>query len=136
MGQPWGWMVAAVLAGAAMPAMAAGLDGSEPITCATSETHDCEPGADCIRDSPESVNLPRLIRLDFAGKKATTKSTSGEERTAEIASQRVDSGRLILQGEQNGNAWSLSVKQDSGVMSLAISSGETALVAFGVCAAF
>jgi hypothetical protein len=128
-------MVAA-MASFAMPAAAAGLDGHEPLTCETSETFDCAPNDECIKDSPEAVNLPRLIRLDFAGKRAFTKSASGEQRTAEIASQHVDGGKLILQGVQEGNAWSMAVSQETGIMSLTISGDQAAIVAFGVCGAF
>jgi hypothetical protein len=78
-------MVAAI-ASLAMPAVAAGLDGHENITCETSETFDCAPNDECIKDSPESVNLPRLIRFDFAGKRAFTKSGSGEERACDLSS--------------------------------------------------
>ena len=130
------WMVVAVLAGSAAPVAAAGLDGSTPITCATSVTYDCGLSGDCIKDSPEAINLPRLIRLDFAAKKVFTNWGTGEDRSAEIGSQLVDQDRLILQGVQNGNAWSLAVSQKTGVMSLSISGDEAAIVAFGVCEAF
>ena len=129
-------MIIAALALPALPAAAAGLDGTEPITCATSVTFDCAPNGECIKDSPESINLPRLIRLDFAAKKAFTKWASGEERTADIAMFRLEGGRLVLQGVQNGNGWSLTVVQESGAMSLAIAGDGAAINAFGVCQAF
>jgi hypothetical protein len=130
------WMAAVGLTGSAAAAAAAGLDGGAPITCETSVTFDCAPDGDCIKDSPEAIDLPRLIRLDFAAKKAFTKSASGDERTADIASQQVDQDRLILQGVQSGAAWSLAVSQKTGVMSLSISGDEAAIVAFGTCEAF
>ena len=129
-------MIMAALAGGALPAAAAGLDGTEPVTCATSVTFDCAPNGDCIKDSPEAINLPRLIRLDLPAKKAFTKWASGEERTADIAMFRLEGGRLVLQGVQNGNGWSLTVVQESGAMSLAIAGDGAAINAFGVCQAF
>src|SRR5262252_4753863 len=130
------WMTAVALTGSAAAAAAAGLDGGAPITCETSVTFDCAPNGECIKDSPEAINLPRLIRLDFAAKKAFTKWASGEERTAEIAMFRLEGGRLVLQGVQNGNGWSLTVVQESGAMSLAIAGDGAAINAFGVCQAF
>ena len=130
------WMTLAALIGLAATAAAAALDGGAPITCETSITFDCAPDGDCIKDSPEAIDLPRLIRLDFAAKKAFTKSASGDERAADIASQQVDQDRLILQGVQSGAAWSLAVSQKTGVMSLSISGDEAAIVAFGTCEAF
>jgi hypothetical protein len=129
-------MIVAALACPALPMAAAGLDGSGPVTCATSVTFDCAPNGECIKDSPEAINLPRLIRLDLPAKKAFTKWASGEERSAEIASQSVEGGRLILQGIQNGNGWSLTVAQESGAMSLAIAGDGAAIIAFGVCQAY
>lgn len=123
------------VAGAAGVALAGGLDGTAPVVCATSETFDCASGAQCVTDSPEAINLPRLIRFDFAAKKAFTKRASGEERVAPISVQELQDGELILQGIQNGFAWSMAISQESGDMSLAIAGGGAGLVVFGSCMA-
>jgi hypothetical protein len=127
----------AVLAGALpLPALAAGLDGTQPVTCTIVETADCGSDAQCIRDTPESVNLPRLIRIDFAAKRIVSRLAGGDERTAEIGLQRVEDGKLLLQGIQRGHAWSAAILQDSGALSLAIAGEGGAVAAFGFCAAF
>ena len=114
-------------------ALADGIDGTAPLICATNEAYDCGPNIDCATNTPETVDLPRFIRLDFAGKRAFTKRQSGEERMAPIASQTVDSGMLILQGIQNAHAWSLLISQATGSMSLSISGDEVGFVVFGSC---
>jgi hypothetical protein len=54
-------------------ARAAGpFDGSVPLICALIEVMDCEPGADCQRGAPESVNLPPFVRLNFTEKMLST----------------------------------------------------------------
>ena len=121
------------VSGAADVALAAGLDGTAPIVCETSDTFDCAPGGQCVADSPEAINLPRLIRIDFAAKKAFTKRASGEERVAPISLQELQDGELILQGIQNGLAWSAAISQESGDMSLAIAGGGAGMVVFGTC---
>ena len=131
-----GWMITVALTCQTGVTAAAGLDGSAPISCATTVTFDCDPNDDCIEDSPEAINLPRLIRLDFAAKKAFTKVVGAEVRTAEIGSQQVVADRLILQGVQNGAAWSLAVSQKTGIMSLSVSGDSVAIVAFGICEEF
>lgn len=127
------WSIAAALAGIATQASAAGLDGTDPLICATAEAFDCAPNSQCIRDSPETVNLPRFIRVDFAGKRAFTKRVSGEERVAEIMSQQSVDGRLVLQGVQLGHGWSMAISQETGAMSLAVVGDEIGFVVFGTC---
>lgn len=114
-------------------ALADNFDGTAPLICATTEAFDCSPNIDCASDSPEMVDLPRFIRLDFAGKRAFTKRQNGEERTAPIASQTVDSGMLILQGIQNAHAWSLLISQATGSMSLSIAGDDVGFAIFGSC---
>jgi hypothetical protein len=127
----------AILAGALpLPALAAGLDGTAPVTCSIAETADCEPGENCIRDTPEAIDLPRLMRIDFAAKKVVSKLTGGGERTAEIGLQRVEEGKLLLQGIQRGHGWTAIIVQETGALSLAIAGEDGAVAAFGFCAAF
>ena len=114
-------------------ALAGGLDGTAPVVCATSDTFDCEPSRRCIEDSPEAVNIPRLIRLDLSAKKAFTKGMSGEERVADIGSQAAQDGELMLQGIQNGFGWTMSIAQDSGAMALTIVGKGAGFVVFGTC---
>jgi hypothetical protein len=125
--------IAAMTLAGVLPAGAAGLDGQAPAICATTETFDCTPDSDCIKDTPESVNLPRFIWIDFAAKQARTKRTSGEERTAEIRSVEADDAMINLQGMQAGHGWSMAITKETGAMSLAISGDEMGFVVFGVC---
>lgn len=121
------------VAGAADRALAGGLDGTAPVVCAASESFDCASDGECVTDAPEAINLPRLIRLDFAAKKAFTKRASGEERVAAIGLQELQEGELILQGIQNGYGWSMAISLESGDMSLAITGGGAGVVVFGTC---
>jgi hypothetical protein len=125
--------IGAVLTAIAAQASGAGLDGTDPLICATAEAFDCAPNSQCIRDSPEAVNLPRFIRLDFAGKRAFTRRLNGEERVAEIMSQQSVDGRLVLQGVQLGHGWSMAISQETGAMSLAVVGDEIGFVIFGTC---
>jgi hypothetical protein len=46
--------------------------------------------------------------------------------------ERVD-GRLILQGAENGRAWSIVIFEENGKMSATISDEEAGFVVFGAC---
>jgi hypothetical protein len=112
---------------------AAGLDGTGKAICATSETYDCAPNGECIRDTPEGVDLPRFIQIDFAAKTAVTKRISGEERKAVIDSLRTENGNLLLQGVQSDVGWSMNISQETGAMSLVVAGDQVGIVVFGNC---
>jgi hypothetical protein len=122
----------AVRAGAAM---AAGFDGTAPVVCATTQTFDCAAGGDCIADSPDAINLPRLLRLDFAAKKALTKLPDDAERVAEIGALTIQDGELVLQGVQAGHGWTMEISRGTGAMSLTIAGDGSGFVVFGTCTA-
>ncbi len=123
----------AVLSIASTAANADGLDGSQPLICASIEAYDCGPGADCLRGSVESINAPQFMRLDFEQKLARATRANGEERTAKIESLTRVEGKLILQGVQRGLGWSMTITQENGAMVLTAAGDRTAFVIFGAC---
>jgi hypothetical protein len=122
-----------VLSAVSLGAAAQDFDGSDPLICATVETYDCQPGGECIKGLAADVNAPQFIRLDFATGVAMTVDADGEERLAHFRTPDNESGRLILQGVQNGLGWSMSIVKETGGMSLTVSGEELAMVIFGAC---
>jgi hypothetical protein len=114
-------------------AIAQGLDNQAPMVCSVNETFDCASARACIGDSPEAVNIPRVIRIDFAAKKAFTKKINGEVREASIGAEQLVNERMILQGIQNGLAWSMAISRESGAMALTITAEDAGFVVFGTC---
>ncbi len=123
----------AVLSAAFTAANAEGLDGSQPLICASMEAYDCGPGQDCLRGTAESIDAPQFMRLDFERKLAHATRANGEERTAKIESLTLETGRLILQGIQGGLGWSMTIAQEDGAMVLTAAGERTAFVIFGAC---
>lgn len=128
-------MIVLGLAGVADAALAGGLDGTTPVVCAINETFDCASGGQCVADFPEAINLPRLIRFDFAAKKAFATQANSDERASPIGLQESREGALMLEGVQNGFAWSMAISQESGDMSLTIAGGGGGYVVLGSCMA-
>jgi len=126
-------LLAAAFISVTGPAWAGDIDPAKPALCATTETFECTPGQSCIADTPEGINLPRFIRIDFAANKAYSERGSGEQRTAEITTQKVDAGRIVLQGVQDGNGWTVMIDQATGNMSLAVGANQVGFVIFGAC---
>ncbi len=119
------------------PAVASGaggpFDGTVPLLCAPTEVQECGTGTDCQRRTIEAVNLPPFIAIDFKGQSLST--ADGRTRTAPIQRvERVD-GRLILQGGQEGRAWSVVIAGDTGKLSAGVVDEHGAFVMFGSCTA-
>ncbi len=114
-------------------ANAGGLDGSQPLICASMEAYDCGPGEDCLRGTAESIDAPLFIRLDFEQKMARATRANGEERTTKIESLTQEEGKLILQGVQRGLGWSMTIAQENGAMTLTAAGDRMAFVIFGAC---
>ena len=122
-----------VLTIASTVAGAEGLDGSQPLICASMEAYDCGPGEECHKGTAESIDAPQFMWLDFENKLARAKRASGEERTAKFETLTVDTGKLILQGVQGGMGWSMTIAQENGAMVLTAAGDQAAFVIFGAC---
>jgi hypothetical protein len=121
----------ALLVGCATPADATGFDGSRDLLCAPTDVAECDFAARCERVSPSEVDLPNFLRLQFARKQMVSVGTP--ERATAIESVRSLGGTTILQGAENGRAWSLVIDQQSGVMSGSVVDGQGAFAVFGAC---
>jgi hypothetical protein len=117
----------------AAPAAAA-FDGSVPLMCAATEIMECDATGECHRRTPENVNLPRFIKLDFA--KKTMSGAGADQRTAPIAHFERSNGRIIMHGGQEGRAWSLVIDGGTGNMSAGVVDHDYAFLVFGACTPF
>ena len=118
-----------------LTATAADFDGTKPLICATMQTYECVPGGECLEGTPESINAPQFIRLDFTEKVARATRPDGEERTSSIEISKQNEGELILQGIQGGLGWSMAITPDSGKMALSASGDGVVFALFGACTA-
>jgi hypothetical protein len=107
-------------------------DGSMPLLCAATEVMECAGEGECQRRTAEAVNLPPFINIDFKGKLIGTADGSG--RTTPIQRLESGDGRVIIQGGQEGRAWSMVIS-DTGKLSVGILDDELAVVVFGACTA-
>ena len=128
-----GLVAVLVLSAASTVANAEGLDGSQPLICASMEAYDCASGEDCLRGTAESIDAPQFMWLDFEHRLARATRANGEERTAKIESLTLETGKLILQGVQGGLGWSMTIAQENGAMVLTAAGDRTAFVIFGAC---
>ena len=112
---------------------AAGLDGTEPLICASIEVYDCGSDSDCLRGTATSIDAPQFIRLDFGQKIALATRSNGEERVTKIQYITRAESKLFLQGVQNGLGWSMTIAGETGAMALTAAGDRMAFVIFGAC---
>ena len=122
-----------VLAAPAPPASAAGkYDGSKPMLCAVTAVSECTKDGACERSAPqEGNNLPGFVRVDVKAKLLTDNDGSG--RKTEIKSSAIVDNQLMLQGAENGKAWSIVIASDSGIFGSSVVEDDGLFAIFGRC---
>ena len=127
-----GVMVGAVmLCLAPTGAAAAGkYDGSTPLLCVPVIVSECRPDGQCRQVGAESVNLTPFLKVDVKERKVYSEETG---RASPISGfERLD-GNMVVQGAQNGRGWTMTIAEETGKMSAAISSGAEGWIVFGSC---
>ena len=115
---------------------AATYDGSVPLICALIEVMDCEPGADCQRGTPESVNLPQFIKLNFTEKTLSTTELAPRQQSTPIKNIEQFDSRMILHGVEGSRAWSMIIAKETGKMAATVADDQVGFVIFGACTPF
>jgi hypothetical protein len=107
-------------------------DGSKPMLCAITSMSECTAEGKCERSAPqEGNNLPTFVRVDVKGKLLTDNEGSG--RKTEIKVVNVLDGQLMLQGGENGKAWSLVIASESGAFGSSVVENDGLFAIFGHC---
>jgi hypothetical protein len=122
-------LCASALLGCAVAAWAG--PGSEDLLCAPSDVAQCDASARCERVSASEVDLPPFVRIRLGKKQLVSVTTP--ERVSAIENVREHEGLTILQGAENGRAWSLVIDRASGRLTGSIADGEGSFVLAGAC---
>lgn len=116
-----------------LTSIAGDFDGTKPLICAVLEDFDCIPGDECVSGTAESINIPQFLKIDFEEKVITGKRGGGKIRSTTVKNmERVD-GKMILQGIQNGKAWSMVITEATGKMTVTAADDQVGFVVFGAC---
>lgn len=114
------------------PLAASMYDGSKPMICASTVTHDCGSFGPCIEGPPRAIGMPEFFRVDVGAKTIIVK-TAGEKRTSAIALVNKADDRLALQGYENGYAWAMEIMGDDGEMVVTAAGDGVGFVIHGAC---
>ena len=131
--QTAGLCVVAAGLGFAWPAVAAGkYDGSAPMLCAVTAVSECTADGKCERSAPQAGNnLPTFMRVDVKGK--VLRADDGSGRKTEIKTSGIVDDQLMLQGIENGKAWSMVIKSETGKWGGSVVEDDGSFALFGAC---
>ena len=131
--QAAGLCVVAASLGFSWPAAAAGkYDGSAPMLCAVTAVSECTADGKCERSAPQAGNnLPTFMRVDVKGK--VLRADDGTGRKTDIKASSVVDDQLMLQGIENGKAWSMVIKSDTGRWGGSVVEDDGSFALFGAC---
>ncbi len=116
-------------------ALAADKDKSAEIICSMSSVIECDEFKDCVESSSEEINIPRFIKIDLIGKTMSDASVKDGAKKSNIRTLIRQDGEIIMQGAENGRAFSVVVNEMSGKCTATISEDSFGFILFGSCMA-
>lgn len=123
-------LVAAVLAGSAV---ADDLSGADRLLCSTLQATACAAAGNCETLPPAELNIPQFVQVDVKGKEISTTPASGENRRTAAQTVKREDGQIVLQGLEQGRAFSLVIDEASGQASFASAAESRGVVVFAAC---
>jgi hypothetical protein len=127
------WLTIVLCAVAPGPAGAAELDGSAPILCALMGVTECDRWGLCEGIEGTSMGLPPFVRVNVGGKALEPLDGSGRKTAIHSSMLVKEPARLILQGGEQGRAWSVVIDQKTGEMTAAIADHDGGFLIAGAC---
>ena len=122
----------------AVPAIADQFDGKRPLLCSAFRMFECDLSGGCLPVTAEEIGSASSWTVDFK-KKQFTGTTKGAEPNAIDRVEMLD-GKLFLSGiqdglpvERDGVAWSVSINNPDGVMTMMVAGEGVGIVGLGSC---
>jgi len=100
--------------------------------CAVTAINECTADGNCQRSQPQAGNnLPTFMRVDLKAK--VLRADDGSGRKTDIKGSAFADDQLMLQGFENGKAWSMVIKSDTGRWGGSVVEDDGSFALFGAC---
>ncbi len=126
------WVVLVLALGSTFVA-ADDLTGSNKFLCMASHASVCWVDGTCETGPPWNWDVPQFIEIDISQKRLATTRASGENRSTTIENLRRDGGHIILQGYENGRAYSFFIEEKTGYTTVTVTRPDLGVTVFGAC---
>jgi hypothetical protein len=104
------------------------------LMCDLGEVVDCDADGKCSSGSPESVDLPRFLRIDMDAGELSSPSPGFEgETTPAAAIERADGSITVFGKGRAGRTFLMSVSEQTGLLKGSVLADDFAFLVFGGC---
>lgn len=118
---------------ATLPLQADDVSGAERLLCASLQVTVSGEDGTCKVEQPWNLNVPQFFEVDLKAGRLSTTAASGENRTTAVSSVKREAGLIILQGFENGRAFSFVITEETGLVTVAVARDGLGVTAFGAC---
>ena len=125
----------ALIAFAGLIATAGPLLAQSKQLCSVVHYQECNAGGECFDAPLDAGDTPAFMTIDREAGVVHASEPRFSDRSSPILHSTEEEGRIMLTGVQGGRAWSITVVEETGQMSLAISDPDEAVLVFGRCIA-
>lgn len=127
--------LAFILLAMAVPSAAAAddLTGQQEFLCTAVQVNVCNDDGECSTDQPWNLNIPQFIEVSLKDKKLSTTKASGENRSTPIKNLERADGLIVVQGFENGRAFSFLITEKTGMLVASVAREGKAVAVFGAC---
>lgn len=95
---------------------------------------DCSAEGECTTGSPESVDLPRFLRLDLTAEQLTSPSPGFAGEVTPLGGVDRTDGLIAVNGTgRAGRVFSLSIDEATGALRASLLATDLAFLVFGGC---
>jgi hypothetical protein len=126
------WLIAVALLAVSPALLADDLAGANRLLCSVVTVGRCDADG-CMDETPDGALIPQFVIVDLGAKLLSTTPASGQNRSTPIESLRREGGLIVLQGLENGRAFSFVISEKTGNASVAIAREELVLAVSAAC---
>ena len=116
-----------------VPALAENIVGDNRIVCSPADVKLCFENGECFDASPWEVDIPEFVVIDVRKKTISTTEASPEERTTTFSALEKKDGLLVMQGIEEGRAFSFVIDERTGILTASVARDGVSISVFGAC---
>ena len=109
------------------------VSNSNRLLCSTSQLVVCFENGECVTMQPWEIGVPQFVIIDTKKKLISTTKASGENRSTPIRTLQREDATIFLQGVEAGRAFSFSIDEQTGLLTVAVSRDGLTVSVFGAC---
>ena len=116
-----------------VPVLAENISEADRIICSPADVKLCFENGECFDTNPWEVDMPEFVIIDLRKKTISTTKASGQDRTSSFSALEKKDGLLMMQGIEDGRAYSFVIEELTGILTAAVARDGVSVSVFGAC---